>query len=62
MGPRENMVKYGSNGAPMGEIGENNLGDALDFSCICNNILWYFWGSIIPEWLIKVPGHIPIFF
>ena len=27
-----------------GEMGENNLGDALFFSCIFNNMLWYFWG------------------
>ena len=31
-------------GAPMGEMGKNNLGDVFDFSCIVNHILLYFWG------------------
>ena len=39
-----NLSPRGSNGAPMGEMGENNLGVFLDFSCIFNNMLWYFWG------------------
>ena len=31
-------------GAPMGKMGETNLGRCLVFSCIFNNISWYFWG------------------
>ena len=26
------------------EMGENHLGDFLEFSRIFNNMLWYFWG------------------
>ena len=41
--------KWGSNGAPMwlqwGEMGENDLSDLLDFSCIFNNSLLFFWGG-----------------
>ena len=49
-------------GLYMGFIGENNLGDFQFFP----NCLLYFWGVlgvyIIPKWLSKVPGHIPILF
>ena len=43
-------------------IGENNLGDFWFFSqnfIVCFGV---FWEDIIPKWLIKVPGHIPILF
>ena len=43
--------------------GENNLGD---FWFFFPNMLLYVRGvlgfSIIPKWLIKIPGHIPILF
>ena len=44
-----------------GSIGENNLGDFcffLIFPCFFGGLGVY----IIPKWLIKVPGHIPILF
>ena len=41
----------GSNGTPMGGMGGNDLSDVCFL--YSNNILWYFWGYIIPKRLIN---------
>ena len=58
-----NGAPMGPNGAPMGEMGENNLGDVLGFSFLFVAFVVFFLGfSIIPKRLIKGPGHVPILF
>ena len=42
-------------------IGENNLGD-FRFFLIFYSIFGFFGVYIIPNWLIKVPGYIPMLF
>ena len=52
--------RWGSNGAPMGEMVENNLSD---FWCVLffNVSFGIFGVSFFPKWLIKIPGPIAIF-
>ena len=58
-GPREMFQDWG---VQWGEMGENNLGDSL-FVPVFVIILYGIFGVLsIPRWLIKVPGHIPMFF
>ena len=47
---------------PFSSLGGNNLGDLEFVSCFCDVLIWVYGVLIIPEWLIKVPGHIPILF
>ena len=49
-------------GLQWGEMGENNLGDCCFCFLICYCIVGVFGIYIIPNWLIKVPAHIPILF
>ena len=43
---------------PMGGNRGNELGDVVFVFIV---LLRFYGVSIIPKWLIKVPGHIPIF-
>ena len=43
-------------------IGQTNLGDVWFFSLFFKVFYGIFGVYIIPKWLIKVPGHIPILF
>ena len=49
-------------GAPMGGNGGKEFKRFVGFSCICNNILWYFWVCIIPKWLINDSWSIALLF
>ena len=49
-------------GLQWGEMGGNNFGEFL-FFLNCSLYFFGFYGVlIIPKWLIKVPGHIAIFY
>ena len=47
---------------PLGSIGKNNLGDFCLFLNCLLHFCCFLGVYIIPEWLIKVPGHIAILF
>ena len=49
-------------GAPMGEMGENNLGDFFVFSLFFTIFYGFFGLLIIPKLLINDSRWIPIFF